>query len=147
MKRYMVNLTADERSALTLLVSRARLSALKRQRGMILLRADDGLTDEEIADELEVAVATVERVRQRCCERGIVETLERKPQQNRRARKFDGVSEAKLVQLACSSPPTGRAGWTLSLLSDQLVELRVFDTVSKSAVQRVLKKTKSNPGG
>jgi transposase len=107
---------------------------------MILLKADDGLTDEEIAEDLGVGRATVERVRERCVERGVAATIERKAQENpSRPRKFDGASEAKLV-LACSSPPEGRAHWTLSLLSDRLVELKVFDSISKSSVQRALKK-------
>ena len=120
---------------------------MKRMRANVLLKADTGLTDEEIADELEVGLKTVERIRRRCCERGIAASLERKPQENpSRPRKLDGASEAQLVRLACSEPPTGRARWTLSLLADKLVELRVFDRVSKSTVQRGLKKTRSNRG-
>lgn len=146
-KRYIVNLTEDERASLTELVKRKRVAALTRQRALIILRADDDLTDAEIAEELEVGRATVERVRQRCCERGIAAALERKPQEKpSRPRKFDGASEARLVQIACSTPPVGRAHWTLSLLGDRLVELAVFDSVSKSSIQRVLKKTNSSLG-
>jgi len=147
MKRYIVNLTADERAALQDLVKRQRVAALTRQRAMIVLKADDDLTDAEIAEDLEVGRATVERVRRRCVERGLASALERKPQENpSRPRKFDGASEAKLVQLACSAPPDGRAQWTLSLLGDRLVELEVFESVSKSSVQRTLKKTNSSRG-
>lgn len=141
-KRYIVNLTDDERDALREVASRKRVSALKRQRAMIILKADQDLTDSEIAEDLEVGRATVERVRKRCVERGLSAALERKPQENpSRPRKFDGASEARLVQIACSTPPQGRGRWTISLLTDRLVELRVFESVSKSAVQRVLKKT------
>jgi transposase len=148
MKRYVVNLTEDERGSLHDLVKRQRVSAVKRQRAMILLKADDGLTDEEIAEDLQVARATVERVRRRCVERGIAGAIERKSQENpSRPRRFDGASEARLVQIACSSPPEGQARWTLSLLGDRLVELKVFDSISKSSVQRALKKTSSSPGG
>jgi len=146
-KRYLVNLTTAEREGLLLIVGRERVSGLKRMRAQILLKADDGLTDEEIADELDVALVTVERVRKRCCERGIAASLDRKRQEvPSRPRKLDGASEAQLVRLACSEPPAGRARWTLSLLADQLVELRVFDSVSKSTVQRGLKKTSSSRG-
>ena len=146
-KRYIVNLTADERAALHDIATRKRVSALKRQRAMVLLKADDDLTDGEIAEDLEIGRATVERIRKRCVERGIAGALERKPQeQPSRPRKFDGASEAKLVQIACSSPPEGRARWTLLLLGDRLVELAVFDSVSKSSVQRALKKTTSSRG-
>jgi transposase len=146
-KRYVVNLTAEERAGLEDLVKRQRVAGLKRQRAMILLKADQELTDVEIAEELEVGVATVERVRRRCVERGIAAALDRKPQENPSTpRKFDGASEARLVQIACSAPPDGRARWTLSLLGDRLVELRVFESVSKSSVQRTLKKTNSSRG-
>ena len=146
-KRYIVNLTCDERASLEDIAKRQRVSALKRQRALILLRADDDLTDAEIAEELEVGRATVERVRRRCVERGIAAALDRKAQENpSRPRKFDGASEAKLVQIACCTPPEGRTQWTLSLLGERLVELKVFESVSKSSVQRVLKKTSSSPG-
>jgi putative transposase len=147
MKRYVVNLTEDERASLEELTRRARVSGLKRQRALILLKADDGLTDREIADELDVGLVTVERVRKRCIERGIAATLDRKPQEaSSRPRKFDGASEAKLTQIACSEPPAGQARWTIGLLADKLVELKVFESVSKSSVQRSLKKANSGRG-
>jgi transposase len=147
MKRYVVNLTEDERASLEELTRRARVSGLKRQRALMLLKADDGLTDREIADELEVGLVTVERVRKRCIERGLAATLDRKPQETpSRPRKFDGTSEAKLTQIACSEPPAGQARWTIGLLADKLVELKVFESVSKSSVQRSLKKANSGRG-
>ena len=146
-KRYIVNLTEDERAWLDDLATRQRVSGVRRQRALILLKADDGLTDEEIGEDLAVGRATVERVRRRCVERGLAGALERKPQeQPSRPRKFDGASEAKLVQIACSAPPEGRARWTLSLLGDRLVELAVFESISKSSIQRALKKTTPSPG-
>ena len=146
-KRYIVNLTLSERETLTQLVRRERVSGLKRMRASILLKADDDQTDQEIADDLEVGLVTVERVRKRCIERGVEACLERKTQDNpSRPRKLDGVAEAKLAQIACSPPPPGRARWTLSLLADRLVELEVFDKVSISTIQRGLKKTNSSLG-
>ena len=146
-KRWIVNLTADERASLEQLVRRERVSGVKRQRASILLKADEGLTDQEVADELEVGLVTVERVRKRCCERGVLACLERKPQENpSRPRKLDGASEAQLVRIACSEPPSGRARWTVSLLADKLVELKIFESVSASTVQRGLKKMRSSPG-
>ena len=111
--------------------------------------AEDGpaWTDERIAEALEVSVATVERVRQRFAERGPEEALGRKPQgRPRRARKPDGRAEARLIALACSAPPDGRAAWTLQLLADKLVELRIVDAVSDETVRRCLKKTSSSRG-
>ncbi len=146
-KRHIVNLTEDERAALTELTRRQRVSGLKRQRAAILLKADEGLTDREIADDLEVGLVTVERVRKRCCERGIEGALDRKPQDHpSRPRKLDGAAEARLAQIACSAAPKGHSRWTLTLLADRLVELQVFESVSKSTIQRGLKKTTSSPG-
>ena len=146
-KRYIVNLTPEEREALTQIARRERVSGLKRQRANILLKADDDLTDQEIADELEVGLVTVERVRKRCIERGVEACLERKASEiTSRPRKLDGAAEAQLVQIACSEPPAGRSRWTLTLLGDRLVELKVFDSVSKSTIQRALKKTRPSPG-
>jgi transposase len=142
-----VNLTPVEREALTRLVNRERVSGLKRQRASILLKVDDGMTDAEIVDALGVSLVTVERVRKRCVERGIEACLDRKQQDNpSRPRKLDGASEAQLVRIACSPPPEGRARWTVTLLADRLVELKVFESVSASTVQRGLKKTSSSRG-
>jgi transposase len=147
-KQYIVNLTAEEREGLKEIADRARVSGVKRKRALILLRADEGLTDEEIVEELGVGLSTVERVRRRSAERGIAACLERKPQSRlSRPRKLDGASEAQLVRIACSSPPEGRTRWTMSLIADKLVELKVFETVSASTVQRGLKKMSSSRGG
>jgi len=147
MTKYTLNLTPDERGALEHLLSGKRVSALRRSRAAILLKADDGLADAEIAEELEVGVATVERIRKRAVFEGIEAAMERRPQRGiSRKPKLDGRAEARLVQLACSKPPAGQAKWTLSLLADRLVELNVVDEVSKTTVHRRLKKTASNRG-
>jgi hypothetical protein len=74
-------------------------------------------------------------------------SLERKRQENAsRPRTLDGAAEARLVALACRTPPAGRARWTLTLLADKLMELKVVDAVSRTTVHRSLKKTRSNPG-
>jgi transposase len=146
-KRYIVNLTRAEREGLEQIVRRARISGLTRQRASILLGADDDLTDQEIAEEIGVGVRTVERVRMRCVERGLEASLKRKAQENpSRPRKLDGAAEARLTQIACSEAPEGRSRWTLSLLADKMVELKVFESVSKSTIQRGLKKANSSPG-
>lgn len=146
-KRHVVKLTEDERDAVEEYVARAEVSGLKRLRAQILLSSDAGTCDQEIADELEVGIATVERVRRRFTERGLAGSIERKPSvRTSRPRKFDGATEAKLLQIACSKPPPGRSRWTITLLGERLVELNVFENVSFSSVQRALKKTKPNPG-
>jgi transposase len=146
-KKYLVTLTPDERARLTAMMAAGKRSALTLTRARILLKADqaDGgpaWDDAQIAEALDCGLRTVERVRQRFVERGLDQALGRKPQDRpSRERKFDGAAEARLIALACSPPPEGRARWTLKLLADKLVELEVFDSVSNETVRRVLKKT------
>ena len=147
MKKYIVTLTADERRALSDLISAGKASALKLAHARILLKADaaDGgpaWPDDRIAEALEVGVATVERVRQRFVEQGLEAALVRKKQARpSRQRALDGRAEAKLIALACSKPPEGRAEWTMQLLADKLVELEFVDSISDETVRRTLQKT------
>lgn len=146
-KKYVVTLTAEERDQLTRLTSAGKASARTLTRARILLKADqaDGgpaWLDADIAEALDCGLRTVERVRQRFVERGPDDALTHKEQQTpRRQRVFDGAAEARLIALACSQPPDGRAGWTLRLLADRLVELEVVESVSRETVRRALKKT------
>ena len=95
---------------------------------------------------MQVGTATVERVRRRCVEDGVAAALGRKEQLNRRRKKLDGQGEAHLIALACSAPPEGRAGWTLQMLADGLVEREVVESISDETVRRTLKKTNSSLG-
>jgi transposase len=146
-KVYRVTLTGDERAELEALTRGGPASALRLTRARILLKADQGgggpaWSDAAIAGALDVAENTVANVRQRFVERGLNGALSRKPQDRpSKPRILDGRAEARLVALACSEPPAGRARWTLQLLADRLVELRVADTISADTVGRALKKT------
>jgi DNA-binding transcriptional LysR family regulator len=102
-------------------------------------------TDEAIAEAFEVSLSTVHRLRQQLVEEGLDAALMRKPR-TPRPPKLDGEGEARLLVLACSEPPAGRARWTLQLLADKLVELRVVDSLCGETVRLRLKKTKSNLG-
>ena len=150
-KKYLVTLTPEERHWLTGLVSAGKRSALTITRARILLKADqaDGgpaWDDAAIAEALDCSARTIERVRQRFVERGLEQALGRKPQgRPSRGRKFDGAAEARLIALACSQPPEGRARWTLKLLAGRLVALEVVDGISYETVRRTLKQTSSSP--
>jgi transposase len=150
MKKYKVTLTADERQSLHDLIAAGTAAALKLAHARIMLKADaapggPAWTDERIAEAVEVNLTTVERVRQRFVEQGLAAALDRKKQDRpSRERKLDGAGEARLIALACTEPPAGRAAWTLRLLADQLVELEVVDTISTETVRQVLKKTNSS---
>jgi transposase len=152
MKKYKVTLTAEERNSLQQLIAAGKAAAKKLIHARILLKADaapggPAWTDARIAEALEVHVNTVERLRERFVEQGLDAALGRKKQDRpSRARTLDGKAEARLIALACSEPPQGRARWTLRLLADQLVELEIVDTVSTETVRRTLKKTNSSRG-
>jgi transposase len=151
-KQYMVRLTRDEREQLQTLVSSGQAAARKFVHARILLKADEGRrgpgwSDSQIADSLEVGLATVQRVRQKYCQKGLQAALERRPQSARPdKRKIDGTAEAHLVALACSATPDGHDHWTLQLLADRLVALRIVPAVSGQTVWRTLKKTNSSHG-
>ena len=150
-KKYRVSLTGEEQEELKALVSRGRAAAYKQTHARILLLSDENqaegpMMDQEIARALKVGTATVERVRRRCVEQGVEAALGRKRQLNHRPRKLDGQGEAHLIAMAISQPPEGRAGWTLQLLAEGLVEREIVDSISPETVRRTLKKTNSSPG-
>lgn len=151
MKLYRVTLTPVERTELTTIIKKGNTSARKRIHAQILLRTDEseghnGWKDLDVAEAYGVGLRTVERVRERFVTQGFVEALQPKADQENRARKFDGKKEAKLVTLACSTPPKGRAKWTLQLLADKMVELKYMESISHQAVHNVLKKTNLSLG-
>jgi transposase len=98
-------------------------------------------TDEQIGSALDASTRTVERVRERFVEQGLEAALLPRPSRRVYARKLDGRQEARLIALACSKPPAGKARWTLRLLADEMVELEVVDSLSHETVRQALKKT------
>jgi transposase len=149
--KYVVRLTEEERDELQGIVGRGKVAAAKRMRAQVLLKADAGLegsgpTDEQVAEALDVSKVTVHRVRKAYVEEGLRAAIERRPNAGHRPPKLDGTAEARLVALACSPAPSGRARWTLRLLADKLVELEVVDSIGKDCVRQTLKKTRSSRG-
>jgi|TARA_Y100000294_G_scaffold90922_1_gene84746 transposase len=144
-KQYRVNLTQDERDHLLDITRRGKSSARKVKRSLILCKADEGLTDQQVAEALMVGPSTVSRVRQRFVEGGLERALNDRPRPGQR-RKLDGKQEAHLVAVACSSAPEGHSRWTLRLLADQVVKLEFTDSICRETVRQVLKKTNSSRG-
>jgi len=149
--KYVVRLTPEERQTLQTMVDKGKGAADKLLRARIFLKADvsdvgPGWTDQEITDAFEVGASTVHRLRQRLVEDGLAAALLRKPQATRRPTKLDGAQEAQLIAIACSAAPAGRVRWTLQLLADKLVELKVVDSISDETVRQRLKKTSSSRG-
>ena len=143
-KKYIIDLTADEREQLQQLIRRGKTSTRKLTRARILLKASDGFTDDEIVVALNVGVATVERIRKRFVESGL-DAINERPRPGKRP-KLDRKAQARLIAEACSKAPDGRKHWTLQLLADRVVELKLADSCSYETVRRTLKKTNSSLG-
>ena len=145
-----VRLSADQRAALARLVRTGTHPAHARRRASILLRADaagpDGWTDERIAEALDISRNTAWRVRAQFAAEGLDAVLHKKKAKDRQYRKLDGAQEARLVALACSPAPEGQARWTMQLLADRLVELRVVESIHPTTVWRTLQKTRPSRG-
>jgi hypothetical protein len=157
-KRYVVKLSDDERGRLNTLIHAGRYPARLLTKARILLKADaseagEGWSDSQIAAPsfacsvaLDTSVDTVARTRQQLVEEGFEAVLTRKHSPaSARPRIFDGAAEAKLIALACSEPPKGRKRWTLQLLEEQVVELKIVERASDNTIGRTLKKTSSSP--
>ena len=141
---FPVRLTQEQREALE--QARDQPLARKQQyRRDILLRADEGDTDQEIADDLGVHADTVGRVRRRFAERGLDAALNDRPRPGAPP-KLDGKQEAMVVALACTEAPRGQARWSVRLLARRAVELEFVETVSRETIRRILKKTFSSRG-
>jgi transposase len=142
-QKYPVVLTAEEKSQLESVVKRGKHSRREIQRAQMLLWSVEGKTDLEIANLVGVVPLTVATTRERWAkEKRIADGA--KPG---RHKKLDGKQEAYLVALACSDAPDGRKSWTLQLLADKLVELKVVETaISYETVRETLKKTNLSLG-
>ena len=140
-KASLVRLPTELPAELTERLEREALNGRRRRHFQILLLADEGRTDEQIAVATGASRSTVERTRKRFAREGLEAALTDKPRSGAPA-KFDGKQEAMIVALACSNAPEGQARWTAKLLASRAVELEVIESVSESTVRRVLKKTR-----
>jgi transposase len=138
-KTYIVDLTKEERTYLLDIIKNGKRRARKLNRARILLLADEGKTDGEIAEALHTGTATVQRTRQRFVEGNLEGALNERPRPGGR-KKLDEKGEAVLETLAHSQPPEGRKRWTLQLLADRLVQLKVVDSISYETVRKEVKK-------
>jgi transposase len=149
--KHLVLLTAEQRQLFEEMTRTGTHTARSLTHARILLMADtgpegDAESDDTIAEAVGVHPGTVARVRKLFVASGSQAALHRKPPTGRQYRKLDGEQEARLVAMACGPIPGGRARWTLKLLADRLVELRVVESIDPATVHRALKKTRSSRG-
>ena len=145
--KFIVRLTVEEREQLLGMINIGQRAAAVLMRARVLLKADaDGpnWSDPEIAEAFDVSLSTIHRVRQAFVEESLQAALHRKKPTGRQYRKLDGAQEARLIAVACSKPPVGRARWTLQMLADKLVALEIVDSISVECVRKTLKKTSSS---
>ena len=149
--KYAVCLSEEERARLRTLIGAGSAPARELAHARILLKADQGeggpgWNDAAIAGALEVCTATVARVRRQYVTDGLEAALHRRMPDRVYPRALDGEQEARLIALACGTPPAGRTRWSLRLLADALVRLEVIEAVSHETVRQTLQQTTSSRG-
>ena len=144
-KRWLVDLSDEERAELEALTRRGKAPVRKVAHARVLLLASEGLTDEQIAAATGRSRSLVERTRRRFVVNGLEIALWDKPRPGKRAM-LDDRGRATLIALACSNPPEGRTCWTMQLLANELVVRQVVPSISDETVRRELKKTDSSRG-
>ncbi len=144
-KQFLVQLNTKERERLLGIIRSGKHKARKITRCRILLLADgpNGKTDQEIADALNVCLATIFGIRRRYSQEGLEAAISERPRSGQPP-KFKGKGAAKITAIACSTPPAGQAKWSLRLLADRAVELKIVDSISHQSINNILKKTNSN---
>lgn len=142
--RYRVELIQTEREELSALVSGGKHAARKVKRAQILLAADAGTNDNDIAAGVRVSGSTVYRTKQRFVLGNLEAALYEEPRPGA-SRKLTGKEQALLVATACSKPPEGRARWTLELLAGEMVKLTEHDDISRETVRRRLAENDLKP--
>lgn len=150
-KKYIVELTSEERENLLGLISKNKASRAKIVNAYILLKADTGKdgagwNDRKISESFNVSIKKVERTRKLLVEEGFEAALNRKTASNYKPRKLQGDEEAYLVATCCSQVPKGKARWTLQMLGDKLVEMNYVESISLETVRKTLKKMNLNLG-
>jgi transposase len=142
--RYRVDLSQTERTHLCALLSGGKHAVRKLKRAQILLAADAGASDEDIATSVAVGGSTVYRTKRRFVEGNLEAALSEEARPGAE-RKLSGKEEALLVATACASPPEGRARWTLALLAGAMVELTRHEGLSRETVRRRLAENDLKP--
>jgi transposase len=151
MVHYKVTLTQQEREELKAVLSKGKHSSQQYRNACILVNSDEGkygkkISNEQIAQVLQINSKTVERLKQRFVEEGFESCMERKAYPEVKDIKADGDFEAHLIALSCSSAPKGYARWSLRMLADKMIELKYVESISHERVRQVLKKTKLSRG-
>jgi transposase len=142
--RYRVELTESERGELEGLLRGGKHPVRKLKRAQILLAADAGTGDEQIAGNVSVSLSTVYRTKQRFVEGTLPWALNERSRPGA-ARKLTDKEQVLLVATACSASPKGRARWTLELLAGEMVRLTGHEIISRETIRRRLVENELKP--
>ena len=148
--RYRVTLTSEERHYLEEISTKGKRAARTVLYARALLLLDAGADGPKwlvakISEALGTTPRSLEHLKKRFVEQGLPEAIERKKRvKPPREIQFGGEFEAQLLALACSEVPAGRKRWTVRLLAEKIVELKIVDTVSPMTVCNTLKKMNLN---
>ncbi len=145
MRKEKLELNETERQTLQEVVRKGENKARVITRARILLLSDEGRTDQQVADALQIGRATVERIRRRAVREGVETALVDRPRPGA-APILNVKQEAQLVAIACSAPPPGQKRWTIRLLMEEVMQQKIVDSISFETVRRIVKKTISSLG-
>jgi hypothetical protein len=149
-KQHHIHLTVEQRAEAMAILRRGTATALTHRHARILLEADEVVRrpvcgDRQVAALCGVSARTVARVRERFATDGFAVALQGRPHPGSRPT-LSTEQEARLLALACSAPPDGRAQWSVRLLAARVVELAQLPPISRELVRTTLKKTASSRG-
>lgn len=145
MRKEKLKLSKAESQKLQEIVRKGENKARVITRSRILLLSEEGRTDQQVADALQIGRATVERIRRRAVREGVEVALVDRPRPGAEP-KLDVKQEAQLIAIACSEPPAGQKRWTIRLLMEEVMQRKIVDSISFETVRRIVKKTMSSPG-
>jgi transposase len=143
-KKYIVHLNEEDRGFLQQFTSTGKRSAREFLRGMILLLADKGKTDEEIHEILNVSTCTIQRTRQKYATDGLDSALHELPRPGQ-PKKLSSAQEQQIIAIACSTAPEGRSHWTLELLKEEAINRGIVDEISTGPIRILLKEHNLKP--
>lgn len=138
-KRIQIHLKTKDRELLDILIRKGKEKARKLTRCRILLLSDKKVRNSKISDMLGVTFFTIRQIQKRYEEEGLKAAIEERDRPGKPP-KFDGRQQAKITAMACSTPPEGYSRWTLRLLANRVVELKIVEDISYKTVGELLKK-------
>jgi transposase len=149
-KKYHVRLSDTERAYVQEVLNNAKTPKTFRKRCNIILQLDENAgvpaTQEEISKRVGVSDATIYNTLKEYIEHGIEYALHyKKPKDPPVAPIVTGEKEARIIALACSAPPVGFSRWTVRLLTERVLELKIMESVSRETIRTTLKKLNSSP--